>query len=52
MKLWNIINEITLIQDTTRKEFKDESLYNGKIIFDGRKVLNRKSGDNYEGVCW
>jgi UDPglucose 6-dehydrogenase len=33
-------------------EFRDEKLYAGKLLFDGRKVLNKKSGINYEGVCW
>lgn len=33
-------------------EFKDENLYKGKFLFDGRKVLNKKSGVDYEGVCW
>ncbi len=37
---------------TEWKEFRDEKLYAGKIVFDGRKVLKKKSGGNYEGVCW
>ncbi len=34
------------------EEFKDEKIYAGKFLLDGRKVLNKKSGKNYEGVCW
>lgn len=37
---------------TEWSEFKNEALYKDKVVFDGRKVLNKKSGDNYEGVCW
>ncbi|MBD3390050.1 nucleotide sugar dehydrogenase [Candidatus Micrarchaeota archaeon] len=37
---------------TEWKEFEDESLYSGKQVFDGRKLLKRKSGEKYEGVCW
>jgi UDP-glucose 6-dehydrogenase len=37
---------------TEWQEFKDEKLYDGKTVFDGRKVLNRRSEGNYEGVCW
>jgi UDPglucose 6-dehydrogenase len=33
-------------------EFRDEKLYAGKIVFDGRKVLNKKSDNVYEGICW
>ena len=33
-------------------EFKDEKLYSGKIVFDGRHVLKKKSDKDYEGVCW
>ncbi|MDO8554696.1 MAG: UDP-glucose/GDP-mannose dehydrogenase family protein [Candidatus Micrarchaeota archaeon] len=45
------VNKIIFIL-TEWKEFKKESLYYEKIVFDGRKVLNGKSRDNYEGVCW
>jgi UDPglucose 6-dehydrogenase len=37
---------------TEWKEFKNEALYSGKMVFDGRKVLKKKSGKSYEGVCW
>jgi len=37
---------------TEWQQFRDESLYEGKQVFDGRKILNRKSGGSYEGVCW
>ena len=37
---------------TEWEQFKDKNLYSGKTVFDGRKVLKRKSGEDYEGVCW
>ena len=37
---------------TEWKEFLDEKLYSGKKVFDGRKALRRRSGGDYEGVCW
>lgn len=37
---------------TDWKEFKNENLYKGKAVFDGRHVLNKKSDQNYEGICW
>jgi UDPglucose 6-dehydrogenase len=37
---------------TEWKEFSDERLYSGKVVFDGRKVLKKKSGKDYEGICW
>ena len=37
---------------TDWNEFKNEDIYKGKIVFDGRHVLNKKSDQNYEGVCW
>jgi UDPglucose 6-dehydrogenase len=36
-------------------EFKDESLYRGKVVFDGRRVLEpKKTGMvcDYQGICW
>jgi UDPglucose 6-dehydrogenase len=36
-------------------EFKDEELYRGKLVVDGRRVLDpRKARNicNYEGICW
>ena len=33
-------------------QFKNESLYKDKIVFDGRKTLQKRSSENYEGVCW
>jgi UDPglucose 6-dehydrogenase len=37
-------------------EFKDESLYTGKIVIDGRRALDpekaRQVCQYYEGVCW
>ncbi|MCK4318987.1 UDP-glucose/GDP-mannose dehydrogenase family protein [Candidatus Micrarchaeota archaeon] len=37
---------------TEWEEFKDEKLYEGKTVFDGRKVLNKKTSGNYYGICW
>jgi UDP-glucose 6-dehydrogenase len=36
-------------------EFKDESLYKGKLVIDGRRTLNPQKARNlcrYEGICW
>lgn len=36
-------------------EFKDESLYTGKLVIDGRRTLNPEKARRlcqYEGVCW
>jgi len=36
-------------------EFKDESLYRGKVVFDGRRVLEPKRAGmmcDYQGICW
>ena len=36
-------------------EFKNESLYRGKTVFDGRRVLDPKNTGalgNYQGICW
>jgi len=36
-------------------EFKDEGLYRGKVVFDGRRVLHPKGAGmvcDYEGICW
>jgi UDPglucose 6-dehydrogenase len=36
-------------------EFRDESLYHGKVVFDGRRVLEpKKTGMvcDYQGICW
>jgi len=37
---------------TEWEEFMDESLYEGKQVFDGRHLWNKRSDGNYEGVCW
>lgn len=37
---------------TEWEEFRDENLYKEKTVFDGRKILNRKFGKDYEGICW
>jgi len=36
-------------------EFRDETLYYGKIVFDGRRVLDPKKATtfcDYQGICW
>ncbi|MGB5926269.1 MAG: UDP-glucose/GDP-mannose dehydrogenase family protein [Dehalococcoidia bacterium] len=36
-------------------EFKEESLYHGKVVFDGRRVLDPKEARafcDYHGICW
>jgi UDPglucose 6-dehydrogenase len=36
-------------------EFKDESLYRGKVVFDGRRVLEPQKTRmvcDYQGICW
>jgi UDPglucose 6-dehydrogenase len=33
-------------------EFKNEELYKGKIVIDGRRVDQARVADHYEGVCW
>ncbi|RMF90468.1 MAG: UDP-glucose/GDP-mannose dehydrogenase family protein [Methanobacteriota archaeon] len=43
--------EILLIV-TEWDEFRDEGLYRGKMVFDGRKIEEARAADYYEGVCW
>ncbi len=33
-------------------EFRNEALYKGKTVIDGRRVEEAKAADEYEGVCW
>jgi len=36
-------------------EFKDESLYHGKLVFDGRRVIDpgkARTFCDYHGICW
>lgn len=37
-------------------EFRDENLYSGKVVIDGRRALNPEKArlvcQSYEGVCW
>lgn len=36
-------------------EFRDESLYHGKVVFDGRRVLGPREAItfcDYHGICW
>ena len=40
---------------TEWNEFKDESLYHGKVVFDGRRILEPKRVGmmcDYQGICW
>jgi len=40
---------------TEWSEFKDESLYYGKMVFDGRRVLDpgkARAFCDYQGICW
>lgn len=41
---------------TEWNEFKDESMYSGKVVIDGRRALDPKKANqvcqHYEGVCW
>ena len=42
----------TIMLLTEWDEFMDETLYEGKLIIDGRKTLNKKTQPGYEGICW
>jgi UDPglucose 6-dehydrogenase len=33
-------------------EFRDYSLYKGKVVIDARDIVKDKSGMDYEGLCW
>lgn len=33
-------------------EFRDDSLYKGKVVIDTRDIIKDKSGIDYEGLCW
>ncbi len=33
-------------------ELKNEELYKDKVLIDGMKFLEKKTGKNYEGICW
>jgi len=39
---------------TDSDEFKDVELYSGKVVIDGRRVLDDgvRDGLDYEGMCW
>jgi len=37
---------------TEWEEFKEERLYRGKEVFDGRCMKDARTADYYEGVCW
>ncbi len=42
----------TIMLLTEWDEFRDETLYEGKLVIDGRKTLDKKTQHNYEGICW
>ena len=42
----------TIMLTTEWDEFRDETLYEGKLVIDGRKTLDKKTQHNYEGICW
>ncbi|MEE9564383.1 MAG: UDP-glucose/GDP-mannose dehydrogenase family protein [Candidatus Hydrothermarchaeaceae archaeon] len=33
-------------------EFRNEALYKGKVVIDGRRIEDAEVADEYEGVCW
>lgn len=33
-------------------EYRNEALYEGKVVIDGRRIEEAKVADDYEGVCW
>ncbi len=37
---------------TEWQDFANESLYEGKEVFDGRKVIKGEKAKYYEGICW
>lgn len=44
-----------VILATEWEEFRDESLYTGKLVIDGRRTLNPEKAKQvcqYEGICW
>jgi len=47
-----ITSSDTIMLLTEWDEFRDETLYEGKLIIDGRKTLDKKTQPNYEGICW
>ncbi len=42
----------TIMLLTEWDEFRNETLYKGKLIIDGRKTLDKKTQPDYEGICW
>jgi len=50
-----IDNSECILVLTEWDEFRNESLYQGKIVIDGRRVLNperAKTFCDYQGICW
>jgi len=42
----------TIMLVTEWDEFREEDLYHGKLVIDGRKTLEKRTESNYEGICW
>jgi UDPglucose 6-dehydrogenase len=53
---YSILDADCIILATEWDEFKDEHLYAGKFVIDGRRVLNPQKARQicryYEGICW
>ncbi len=47
-----ISNADVVIGVTEWPELRNEQLFKGKIFIDGMKFLNKRTGKNYEGICW
>lgn len=42
----------TIMLVTEWDEFRDEKLYIGRLVIDGRKTMNKRTSKDYEGICW
>ena len=50
-ELSKIVDTIVIVTDW--EEYKNKDLYNGKIVIDGRRILEAKeNAKKYEGICW
>ena len=48
-----IIKEADVVIGVTDwPDLKNEELYKGKVFIDGLKFMNKRSGKDYEGICW
>ncbi len=49
----NVIDKADVVIGVTEwPELRDGRLYEGKVFIDGMKFLNKKTGKDYEGICW